>query len=145
MTDPSERGDLVHTRRIALEGPDNYLGLLTLNRAEELDPLDKWTVAALNKAIDPLVTDPAVCVIAITGTGRGFCAGGDIRKYVSLFDDSPGFPPYGPGIRATGYFRTVDGTQTGVPLRLDQVAQYDTPRRRQDNEAVELFVGGRSA
>lgn len=101
MTDPSEREDLVLTRRIALQVPDKYLGLLTLNRAEELNPLDKWTVAALNKAIDPLVADPAVCVIAVTGTGRGFCAGGDMRKYVSLFDDSPGFMAF---LQAVGSF-----------------------------------------
>lgn len=91
MTDPSVRDDLVLTTRIPLQKPGKYLGLLTLNRAEELNPLDRWTVAALNVAIEPLLLDPQVCTIAITGTGRGFCAGGDMRKYVTLFDDSPGF------------------------------------------------------
>lgn len=45
-------------------------------------------------------------------------------------------PPGGVGF--TGYFRTQDGTATGVPLTNYQVAQDYTPRRRQDNEAAEL-------
>ena len=48
---------------------------------------------------------------------------------------SPGNPG---GVGITGYFRTQDGTSTGVPLTNYQVAQNYTPRRRQDNEAVEL-------
>ncbi|MEP6884674.1 MAG: TonB-dependent receptor [Gammaproteobacteria bacterium] len=48
---------------------------------------------------------------------------------------SPGNPG---GVGFTGYFRTQDGTESGVPLTNYQVAQNYTPRRRQDNEAVEL-------
>ena len=32
----------------------------------------------------------------------------------------------------TGYFRTQDGTYTGVPLTNYQIAQNYTPRRRQE-------------
>jgi iron complex outermembrane recepter protein len=42
------------------------------------------------------------------------------------------------GVGFTGYFRTQDGTYTGVPLTNYQIAQNYTPRRRQDNEAVAL-------
>jgi iron complex outermembrane recepter protein len=42
------------------------------------------------------------------------------------------------GVGFTGYFRTVDGSYTGAPLSNYQIAQNYTPRRRQDNEAVEL-------
>ena len=42
------------------------------------------------------------------------------------------------GVGFTGYFRTVDGSYTGAPLTNYQVAQNYTPRRRQDNDAVEL-------
>ncbi len=64
----------------------------------------------------------------------------DPQNFVTIAGSIATSPPYGPGIGGTGYFRTIDGTQTGVPLRLDQVAQNYTPRRRQDNEAVELTV-----
>jgi iron complex outermembrane receptor protein len=42
------------------------------------------------------------------------------------------------GVGFTGYFRTVDGTYTGAPLGNYQIAQDYTPRRRQDNDALEL-------
>ena len=42
------------------------------------------------------------------------------------------------GVGFTGYFRTVNGSYTGAPLSNYQIAQNYTPRRRQDNEAVEL-------
>ena len=48
---------------------------------------------------------------------------------------SPGNPG---GVGFTGYFRTQDGSYGGVPLTNYQIAQNYTPRRRQDNEAVEL-------
>jgi iron complex outermembrane receptor protein len=48
---------------------------------------------------------------------------------------SPGNPG---GVGFTGYFRTLNGTYTGVPLTNYQIAQDYTPRRRQDNDAAEL-------
>ena len=48
---------------------------------------------------------------------------------------SPGNPG---GVGFTGYFRTLNGTYTGVPLSNYQIAQDYTPRRRQDNDAAEL-------
>lgn len=44
------------------------------------------------------------------------------------------------GIGFTGYFRTVDGTETGVPLKDDEVAQNYTPRRKQENEGAALTI-----
>ena len=51
---------------------------------------------------------------------------------------SPGNPG---GVGFTGYFRTLNGTYTGVPLSNYQIAQDYTPRRRQDNDAAELHGG----
>jgi iron complex outermembrane receptor protein len=48
---------------------------------------------------------------------------------------SPGNPG---GVGFTGYFRTQDGSYTGVPLTNYQIAQNYTPRRRQDNDAIAL-------
>ncbi len=44
------------------------------------------------------------------------------------------------GIGFTGYFRTVDGTETGRPLKDNEIAQNYTPRRQQDNEAAALTI-----
>ena len=42
------------------------------------------------------------------------------------------------GIGFAGYYRTSDGTATGVPLNDNQVGQNYTPRRRQDNDSASL-------
>lgn len=47
-------------------------------------------------------------------------------------------PGSGLGIGFTGYWRSVDGTATGAPLTLDQVAMNFTPRRRQEDQGVAL-------
>ncbi|MBS0380385.1 MAG: TonB-dependent receptor [Proteobacteria bacterium] len=44
------------------------------------------------------------------------------------------------GVGGLGYYRTSDGTATGVPLRNDQVAQNYTPDREQNNEAAALTL-----
>ena len=44
------------------------------------------------------------------------------------------------GVGFTGYFRTLNGSFTGPALTNDQVGQNYTPRRRQDNEAVETTI-----
>jgi enoyl-CoA hydratase len=91
LADAATRDDLVLTKRFPLSTPGKYLGLLTLNRADELNPLDSFTVAALHKAIAPLSEDPEVCTIAVTGAGRAFSAGGDMKRYITL-TQTPG--PY---------------------------------------------------
>jgi iron complex outermembrane receptor protein len=44
------------------------------------------------------------------------------------------------GIAGTGYYRTQNGTATGVPLTNLQVAQDYTPDREQSNDAVALTI-----
>ena len=44
------------------------------------------------------------------------------------------------GVGGLGYYRTLNGTATGIPLRDDQVAQNYTPDREQDNEAAALTL-----
>ncbi len=45
-----------------------------------------------------------------------------------------------PGLGGLGYYRTLNGTATGVPLTNEQVAQDYTPHREQFNEAGALTV-----
>ena len=97
----------VRTDRIALAGPpvdgpgagfdvppDAELAVLTLDRPEELNPLDHDTIRALNKALDVLDRDPRIRAIAVTGAGRAFSAGGDMKKYRTLQRDPLGFPAF---------------------------------------------------
>lgn len=80
--------------RVDLDEPGAQLGLVTLNRPNEMNPLDWSTVLALGEAFDDLTADTQVRVVAITGAGRAFSAGGDMKKYQELQRDSRDFPQF---------------------------------------------------
>jgi 2-(1,2-epoxy-1,2-dihydrophenyl)acetyl-CoA isomerase len=52
---------------------------LTLNRPERLNALSPSMLSALGEALQRLGGDNGVGAIVITGAGRGFCAGGDVK------------------------------------------------------------------
>jgi enoyl-CoA hydratase/carnithine racemase len=56
------------------------LGLITMNRPESRNPLDKVSAAELLSALNEFFEEPSVRSIAITGAGKAFCAGGDLRQ-----------------------------------------------------------------
>jgi 2-(1,2-epoxy-1,2-dihydrophenyl)acetyl-CoA isomerase len=52
---------------------------ITLDRPEALNALDPEAKAALLAALEDAADDPAVRALALTGTGRAFCVGEDLR------------------------------------------------------------------
>ncbi len=52
---------------------------ITLNRPESLNALNDQLGADLAAALDAAAGDAAARVVVLTGAGRGFCAGGDIK------------------------------------------------------------------
>ena len=83
MTDNSQSFAL--TKKLPLKVADQYMGLITLNRPDEMNPLNWATVKALRSALETLSPDPSVRVIAITGAGKAFSAGGDLKAYMYLY------------------------------------------------------------
>ena len=61
---------------------------ITLNRPQALNALAPDTHTQLQHALLEVDKDPAVRVVVITGAGRAFCAGGDL-KYISAQKDNP--------------------------------------------------------
>ncbi len=59
---------------------------ITLNRAEELNSLNLALVEEFSAAIDSVERDPSLKLIVITGAGRAFSAGGDLKE----MDDGSG-------------------------------------------------------
>lgn len=57
------------------------LAILTISRPEKLNALDLDMLAALSSAADQVEADPQIRVAVLTGEGRGFSAGGDIRAW----------------------------------------------------------------
>ena len=65
---------------------------LTLNRPEVLNALTFEIYAELREAFTTLDTEPDVRAVVLTGSGRGFCSGGDVELIIGkLFErDYPG-------------------------------------------------------
>ena len=55
-------------------------GLVTLNRPEALNALDKATMEQLVEAVTAMDADPAVGAVVITGSAKAFAAGADIKE-----------------------------------------------------------------
>lgn len=53
------------------------LGLITLDRRDQLNALTRGMIDGLNRLVLEADADPDVLAIALTGAGRGFCAGLD--------------------------------------------------------------------
>jgi 2-(1,2-epoxy-1,2-dihydrophenyl)acetyl-CoA isomerase len=62
-----------------LETTEDGIAWLTLNRPDRLNALSPAMLLDLGEAVQRLGSDARVGAIVITGAGRGFCAGGDVK------------------------------------------------------------------
>ncbi len=62
-----------------LEELKDKVAVLTLNRPDRLNAMSPPMLDALLEALPRLADDPEVGVVVLTGAGRGFCAGGDVK------------------------------------------------------------------
>ncbi len=67
-----------------LESVADGVAVLTLNRPDRLNALSEEMVRGLCDALPRLASDPAVGAIILTGSGRGFCAGGDVKRMTTV-------------------------------------------------------------
>jgi len=58
----------------------DHVARLTLNRPQALNALNGALKAELADAVSRVAADPEVRAVLLTGAGRGFCAGGDIKE-----------------------------------------------------------------
>jgi enoyl-CoA hydratase len=64
------------------------VALLRLNRPSKLNAMTSELVQSLHGHLDAIAIDPAVRVVILTGSGRGFCAGLDLGGYGSAPNSS---------------------------------------------------------
>ncbi|HEY5978996.1 MAG TPA: enoyl-CoA hydratase-related protein [Microlunatus sp.] len=81
------------------------VGLVRLNRPEALNALDVAAKTALLAALEDLAADPGVRCVVLTGTGRAFCVGQDLREHAAQLEGA------GP-----------DGVLTTVPEHYNPIA-----------------------
>lgn len=58
---------------------DDYIATITLNRPESLNAFSDTMLGEWVDAIESAKPDPKVRVVLVTGAGRGFCSGMDVR------------------------------------------------------------------
>jgi 2-(1,2-epoxy-1,2-dihydrophenyl)acetyl-CoA isomerase len=62
-----------------LEAVKDGVAVLTMNRPARLNAMSHPMLDALLEALPRLASDPDVGVVVLTGAGRAFCAGGDVK------------------------------------------------------------------
>ena len=72
------------TLRYETDGP---LAVLTLDRQERLNAISREMIVELADVVGGLEADNVVRVLIVTGAGRAFCAGADIKERAAQPDD----------------------------------------------------------
>jgi 2-(1,2-epoxy-1,2-dihydrophenyl)acetyl-CoA isomerase len=102
---------------------------ITLNRPEGMNALTVEAKTALLSAVRSVADDPAVRAVVLTGTGRAFCVGQDLREHASLLDAGDPAPlstvreHYNPLVTAIAsmpkpVIAAVNGTAAGAGLGI---------------------------
>ena len=63
-----------------IETTEDGIATLTFNRPERMNALSTPIMQGLLDGLPRLAGDPAVKVVLLTGAGRAFCAGGDVKS-----------------------------------------------------------------
>jgi enoyl-CoA hydratase len=63
---------------------DGWLLTLTLNRPDKLNAIDGAMLDALGEALGEIERDREIRAVILTGAGRAFCAGADIKEWTAL-------------------------------------------------------------
>nr|WP_207547801.1 enoyl-CoA hydratase/isomerase family protein [Mycobacterium mantenii] len=73
---------------VELEQPCNAVAVLRLNRPQRLNAINETMQTELRDTLGDLAADPTVHAVVLTGAGRGFCAGIDMRGFGPSMPDA---------------------------------------------------------
>jgi enoyl-CoA hydratase/carnithine racemase len=99
---------LVEYETASIPDAPGVVATIALNRPAELNALSWEMITAFDAAVTRATEDESVRVLFVTGRGRGFCAGGDLKKYIELQKDPVRFPRFVSELHAAfGRLRTL--------------------------------------
>jgi 2-(1,2-epoxy-1,2-dihydrophenyl)acetyl-CoA isomerase len=105
MSDPKDRP-------VLLDVADG-VATITFNRPDAMNSLDVATKKALLDAVRSVAADAAVRCVVLTGTGRAFCVGQDLKQHIEILQsESP-----------DQLFRTVDEHYNPIVTALADTAK----------------------
>ncbi len=122
---------------------DDPVATITLNRPDQLNAWTNRMGSEVRHAVATAEADPAVVGIVITGAGRGFCAGADMKTLTSITEggtlaaDEGELPPAPASAAAAGRSRR----RVHLPARLPEADHRRHQRRlRRDGGADRAVV-----
>ena len=83
---------------------------VTLNRPERMNAIDSASEAALGRIWDAIDRNPEIRCVVLTGAGRAFCAGADMKE------DGPGGIAYWAATGDHGFGGIAMGGRLSVPV-----------------------------
>ena len=86
MSSPADQTDTSGPQPLApvLCERDGGVATVTFNRPEAMNSLNTPTKQALLAILQDLADDPSVRCVVLTGSGRAFCVGQDLREHITL-------------------------------------------------------------
>ncbi|HEV2676768.1 MAG TPA: enoyl-CoA hydratase/isomerase family protein [Aliidongia sp.] len=82
------------TGTILTEDAGDGVRIVTLNRPHRLNAIVPELLDDLNHALEAADRDPAIRAIVLTGAGRAFCSGDDLKDFGTQAADEPGTRAY---------------------------------------------------
>ena len=73
-----------------LASKENGVGILTMNRPEARNPMSGEMNAAMQEMLAQFEADTEIRCVVLTGAGKGFCAGGDVKGMAASGDGTVG-------------------------------------------------------
>jgi 2-(1,2-epoxy-1,2-dihydrophenyl)acetyl-CoA isomerase len=70
----------IQEHSLVVEKQEDGVSTLTLNRPDKLNALNTELAVALNEALGRVGMDKNIHAVVLTGAGRAFCAGGDLKE-----------------------------------------------------------------
>ncbi|MCW2791647.1 MAG: Enoyl-CoA hydratase [Nocardioides sp.] len=86
---------------------------ITLNRPEAMNSLDVATKELLLETVRAVADDPAARCVVLTGTGRAFCTGQDLKEHIQILQSGS----------SESLFRTVDEHYNPIVTALASMAK----------------------
>ena len=86
---------------------------ITINRPESMNSLDVATKELLLETVRQVADDPAARCVVLTGTGRAFCTGQDLKEHISILQSGS----------SESLFRTVDEHYNPIVTALASMAK----------------------
>ena len=64
---------------------DSGVAVITLNSPDSMNALESRLFEELESAVLDVAADDSICAVILTGSGRSFCAGGDLNRFAEGF------------------------------------------------------------